>query len=103
MSCRVRPTTPSSEAQAFQSTFHISDVKPANLLLTLEGHVKLMDFASAARTVQVGGLSRALKRYCMMPVGTVDYVRRCFLSPVSALDAIANACIADCTRHTSSA
>lgn len=50
------------------------DIKPANILLELSGHCKLADYGSAAPLSKEGSGLFVSKRYCLSPVGTVDYI-----------------------------
>lgn len=50
------------------------DIKPANILLELSGHAKLADYGSAGPLYKANGGLSVMKKYCLSPVGTVDYV-----------------------------
>ncbi|KAG6864729.1 hypothetical protein C0991_007647, partial [Blastosporella zonata] len=52
------------------------DIKPHNFVLTPDAHVLLIDFGSAAPLLppDVSGAQKLLKRYCLIPCGTCDYI-----------------------------
>lgn len=56
---------------------HLSDVKPQNFVITATSHLKLIDFGSAAPLQPPDAethIQYVLKRYCLLPCGTVDYI-----------------------------
>ncbi|KAG6836400.1 hypothetical protein H0H93_008443 [Arthromyces matolae] len=52
------------------------DIKPHNFVLTPDAHILLIDFGSAAPLLPSDstGAQKVLKRYCLIPCGTCDYI-----------------------------
>ena len=59
-----------------KNSFPIRDIKPHNFVLTLDAHVLLIDFGSAAPLLppNVDGSQSISKQYCLVPCGTCDYI-----------------------------